>query len=78
VAEARPPYGFTDETLPAGEQRGAHGSLAEMNVPFYLAGAGIEQGARLRRPGLVDVAPTIAALLGARVPADAAPVPGRA
>ncbi|MGH2944123.1 MAG: alkaline phosphatase family protein, partial [Solirubrobacteraceae bacterium] len=63
VAEARPPYGFTDEAPPAGEQRGGHGSLAEMSVPFYLAGSGIEPGARLRRPGLVDVAPTIAALL---------------
>lgn len=71
VAEARAPYGFADETLPAGEQRGAHGSLAEIEVPFYLAGAGVKQGARLRRAGLVDVAPTIAALLGARPPADA-------
>jgi predicted AlkP superfamily pyrophosphatase or phosphodiesterase len=71
VAEARPPHGFTEETLPTGEQRGAHGSQAEMNVPFYLAGAGIERGARLHRPGLVDVAPTIAALLGARAPANA-------
>jgi len=71
VAEARPPYGFIDETLPAGEQRGGHGSLAEIDVPFYLAGAGVERGAQLRGPGLVDVAPTIAALLGARAPADA-------
>jgi predicted AlkP superfamily pyrophosphatase or phosphodiesterase len=71
VAEARPPYGFTFETPPAGKQRGGHGSVAEMNVPFYLAGAGIKQGALLRRPRLVDVAPTIAALLGARAPAKA-------
>jgi len=70
VAEARPPYGFTDDTPAAGEQREAHGSKAETNVPLDLAGAGIQPGTRLRRPGLVDVTPTIAALLGTRPPTD--------
>jgi arylsulfatase A-like enzyme len=42
-----------------------------MRVPFLISGAGVRVGAALRNARLVDVAPTIAALLGARPPADA-------
>ena len=42
-----------------------------MRVPLLIAGAGVRVGAVARQARLVDVAPTIAALLGARPPADA-------
>ena len=42
-----------------------------MRVPLLIAGAGVRVGGVARKPKLVDVAPTIAALLGARLPADA-------
>ncbi|WP_187415133.1 alkaline phosphatase family protein [Nonomuraea sp. PA05] len=70
VAEARPPYGFALDP-PDGQWRGAHGSLAEAGVPLLLSGAGIRPGLRPRGAGLIDVAPTIAALLGTRPPAHA-------
>lgn len=68
--EAAPPYHFS--LLDDGRQRGSHGSTFERSVPLVLAGAGV----RRRRHGapqasLVDVAPTIAALLGAAPPAQA-------
>ncbi|MEV4177530.1 alkaline phosphatase family protein [Nonomuraea sp. NPDC049709] len=71
VAEARPPWGFALPEPPAGQWRGAHGSLSESRVPLLLSGAGIRPGTRLHRPRLIDVAPTIAALLGTRPPAHA-------
>jgi predicted AlkP superfamily pyrophosphatase or phosphodiesterase len=71
VVEARVPWGFgppgPDEAAP----RGGHGSTREMRVPLLIAGAGVRVGGVAREPELVDVAPTIAALLGARPPADA-------
>jgi endonuclease/exonuclease/phosphatase family metal-dependent hydrolase len=70
VVEARPPYGFADADAPPGTSRGAHSSLSELEVPLFMAGAGIERGERPRRPGLVDIAPTIARLLGTRPPED--------
>jgi len=54
-----------------GSARGSHGSLLEMDVPLLLAGAGVRRHDRQRRPELVDVAPTIAALLGTRAPTHA-------
>ena len=42
-----------------------------MRVPLLVAGAGVRAGGVPRKPKLVDVAPTISALLGARPPADA-------
>ncbi|MEV0381115.1 alkaline phosphatase family protein [Nonomuraea sp. NPDC050643] len=69
VAEARPPWGFALAEPPAGQWRGSHGSLREIGVPLLLSGAGVRPGIRLRRPRLIDVAPTIAALLGTRPPA---------
>jgi endonuclease/exonuclease/phosphatase family metal-dependent hydrolase/arylsulfatase A-like enzyme len=68
VVEARPPFGFADADAPG--SRGAHSSLSELEVPLFMAGAGIERGQRPHRPGLVDIAPTIARLLGTRAPQD--------
>ena len=70
VVEAQPPWSFAKADLPAGAEKGAHGSQAELDVPLLLSGAGIA-GTRPTAPGLVDVAPTIAALLHAPCPAQA-------
>lgn len=40
-------------------------------MPLVLSGAGVRPGATPRSPRLVDVAPTVAALLGTRPPNDA-------
>ena len=69
VLEAKVPWGFgppEEEVL-----RGGHGSTLETRVPLLIAGAGVRADSVPRGAGLVDVAPTIAALLGARPPADA-------
>lgn len=68
VAEAEPPYGFALGEPPVGTVRGSHGSTAELAVPFILSGAGVVPGRPPNGAGLVDVAPTIAALLGVRPP----------
>ncbi len=53
--------------------RGGHGGLEPevIEVPLLLAGAGVEAGATLVDARLIDVAPTIATLLGIPAPADA-------
>jgi predicted AlkP superfamily pyrophosphatase or phosphodiesterase len=68
IAEAEPPYAFALDEPPAGETRASHGSTQELEVPFLLSGAGIRRGAVPDGPSLVDVAPTIAALLGVTPP----------
>jgi arylsulfatase A-like enzyme len=72
VVEAQPPYSFAKPTAepPPGSEKGAHGSQAELPVPLLLSGAGINR--TVPSPaGLVDVAPTIAALLHAPCPGQA-------
>jgi arylsulfatase A-like enzyme len=71
VIEARAPWGFGPSEPDGKALRGGHGSTLEMRVPLLVAGAGVRKGAVPRDAGLVDVAPTISALLGARPPADA-------
>ncbi len=53
--------------------RGGHGGTEPevSHVPLVLAGSGIVAGAQPLDPGLVDVAPTIAALLGVPAPGHA-------
>jgi hypothetical protein len=70
VVEAKPPYSFAKADATPGTERGAHGSRAELNVPLLLSGAGVAHTS-LGASGLVDVGPTIAALLHAPCPADA-------
>ena len=68
--EAEPPYHFS--LLDDGKERGAHGSTFERPVPLIITGAGVKPGrAGVGRTSLVDVAPTIAALLAAKPPAQA-------
>jgi predicted AlkP superfamily pyrophosphatase or phosphodiesterase len=71
VVEARAPWGFGLAEPEEGASRGGHGSTREMRVPLLISGAGVRVGAVPKDARLVDVAPTIAALLGVRPPADA-------
>jgi arylsulfatase A-like enzyme len=71
VVEARAPWGFGFAEPEEGASRGGHGSTREMRVPLLISGAGVRAGAAPKDARLVDVAPTIAALLGVRPPADA-------
>lgn len=71
VAEAAPPWGFALSEPAVGAFRGSHGSRQEIQVPLLLAGAGIRRDVPPQAPRLVDVAPTIAALLGVRPPVNA-------
>ena len=79
--DLQPGYDFDPD--PTGEQlfhtrpfntSGAHGFDArrpELQAAFYAAGAGIKRGARLGPINTIDVAPTVARLLGIRPPAQA-------
>lgn len=71
VAEARPPWGFALSEPEPGKERGSHSSLSEIELPLLLAGAGVRRGAPPQEAGLIDIAPTIAHLLGVRPPAQA-------
>jgi predicted AlkP superfamily pyrophosphatase or phosphodiesterase len=78
VLAAEPGYAFDGITtgdpvtdVPPGTLRGAHGYLnsdKDMNAILIAAGAGIRRGARLGVVPNVNVAPTIAELLGLRLP----------
>lgn len=76
VLEAAPGYAFTERrsaqvlvepTIIPGTH-GYHPERPFMRGGFVAAGPGIRKGKRLGRIRLVDVAPTIAALLGVRMP----------
>lgn len=71
VAEAQPPYGFATSVPPPGEWRASHGSTAELPIPFVVSGAGFRRAVPPTDPVIVDVAPTVARLLGVRAPAHA-------
>ncbi|HMY77040.1 MAG TPA: hypothetical protein PLQ88_34795, partial [Blastocatellia bacterium] len=50
---------------------GGHGFLAElkeMDSSFFIAGAGIQAGKNLGRIDMRDIAPTLAGLLGVKLP----------
>jgi hypothetical protein len=56
-----------DPLVPAGALKGMHGylpSMPSMATGFIASGAGVRQGLRLPLVRMVDVAPTVAALLG--------------
>lgn len=50
---------------------GGHSGIEELRVPFIIAGYGIRRGVEAKRPEIVDIVPTIAALLDIRKPANA-------
>lgn len=68
VVEPEPGWSFG--ATPAGPA-GRHGASTELDVAFALAGAGVRPGAVPSDPRHVDVAPTIAALLGIAPPSGA-------
>ena len=71
VVEAEEPWAFIPPGRPGRDSGGAHGSTQEIKIPLVLSGAGFRRGAAPRDPRLVDVAPTICALLGTRPPKNA-------
>ena len=71
VVEAGEPWGFALDEPEDGGSRGGHGSTREMRVPLLISGAGVRPDATPQDARLVDVAPTVAALLDAPPPADA-------
>ncbi len=71
VIEAEQQWGFAPPGESGAETRGAHGSIEEMRVPLLLSGTGFRRGVAPHNARLVDVAPTICALLGVRPPGDA-------
>ena len=66
-------FGFAEPEEPAspGGVAGRSRQHREMRVPLLISGAAVRAGAVPKDARLVDVAPTIAALLGVRPPADA-------
>lgn len=70
VAQVRQPWSFAKADTAAGTQKASHGATTELDVPLYMSGAGISR-TKPSNPGLVDVAPTISALLGIPCPANA-------
>lgn len=71
VVEPEEPWGFVPPRRADGESGGAHGSTEEIQVPLLLSGTGFRRDAAPREAQLVDVAPTICALLSVRPPKDA-------
>ncbi len=72
VLAAKPGYAFTGGKGPAvsPHQGGSHGYLntdPDMEAIFFACGAGIRRGATLDRISTMDIAPTIAELLGLRM-----------
>jgi predicted AlkP superfamily pyrophosphatase or phosphodiesterase len=76
VLSARPGFAFSSashsgEVVGPCNLKGTHGyppSQAEMDTSFLAVGPGIAPGRDLKRISLVDVAPTVAHLLGVRLP----------
>nr|BFE31124.1 ectonucleotide pyrophosphatase/phosphodiesterase [Actinomadura rugatobispora] len=65
VVEPEPGWTLgASRTTPAG----AHGTTNDLRIPLVLAGAGVKPGRAPHRPRHVDVAPTMAALLGIAPP----------
>lgn len=70
VVETRAPYSLF-LTPPAEGADGLHGGRSELRIPLLLAGHGVRPGAVPDSPRHVDLAPTMAALLGVSPPAAA-------
>lgn len=66
VVDALEPYHFS--TNMDGRDRASHGGVDEAEVPLIIAGAGVRPGTDLHNSRLIDVAPTISALLGVAPP----------
>jgi hypothetical protein len=81
---AKPGYSFTatpttEVTLPSSD-RGGHGHCPDepgIDASFIASGAGVRRGGVIPRIRMIDIAPTIAALLGVKLPdAEGQPIGG--
>ncbi len=63
--------GWSSGVLPVDHPRGDHGSTSELDAAFFMAGAGVTHRAEAVHVCHVNVAPTIASLLGIPPLADA-------
>lgn len=68
VAEPAPGWAMFIGNQPY--DRGRHGTTQDLDVAFLISGSGVRPGRSLQDPQLIDIAPTIARLLGAPAPAD--------
>ncbi|MEU4643564.1 alkaline phosphatase family protein [Micromonospora sp. NPDC023814] len=66
-----PESGWSIGGDPAGGVAGRHGATTELHIPLVLSGAGVLPGLHPVDPHHVDIAPTIAALLGIQPPLGA-------
>jgi arylsulfatase A-like enzyme len=66
-----PEEGWTAGPTAPAAPAGLHGTTHETAVPLLLSGAGVTPGHAPRRPRHVDIAPTIAFVLGERPPSGA-------
>lgn len=64
-----PAEGWTTAPTAPTTPAGLHGTTHETSVGFLLAGAGVHPGRAPDGPRHVDIAPTIAAVLGVPTPA---------
>jgi predicted AlkP superfamily pyrophosphatase or phosphodiesterase len=67
-----PVAGRAELALPSGQTRGGHGFCPEepgMDATFLASGAGVRPLGALPRIRMIDIAPTVAALLGVELPA---------
>lgn len=69
VATADEPHHFSSNL--DGVDRATHAALDEAEMPLILAGYGVQPGAVLDDPALIDVTPTITTLLGVDAPSHA-------
>ena len=84
VLSAKPGYGFSDLAAgdavlapPFAQGKGTHGgdaSQPDMQATFVAWGAGIKSGAKLGAIKNTSVVPTLAALLGLKMPGTDGPV----
>jgi hypothetical protein len=69
VIEPKPGWTIGPKAPPTPD--GQHGTTFERSVPLLLAGSGVLPGAPPRSPQHVDIAPTLAHLLGVPAPSGA-------
>ncbi|WP_418275802.1 alkaline phosphatase family protein [Isoptericola jiangsuensis] len=65
IVEPKPGWSFGTDPATA---VGRHGATTELQVPLVIAGSGVRDGRSPRGPRHVDLAPTMAALLGIEPP----------
>ncbi|GAB3496898.1 alkaline phosphatase family protein [Nocardiopsis coralliicola] len=70
AVDARPPYAFAPPGDVPAVPRGGHATMREAAAPVVLSGRPVVPGARPAAPRTLDIAPTLAHLLGIAPPAQ--------